>query len=31
MTGDLSLEEVVSKKEGLKEEYKKAKKKELIA
>lgn len=30
MTGELSLEEVVNKKEVLKEEFKKAKKKELI-
>ena len=30
MTGDLSLEEVISKKETLKEEYKKVKKQEII-
>jgi len=30
MTGDLSLEEVISKKDSLTEEYKKAKKKEII-
>ena len=30
MTGDLSLQEVVSKKDGLTEEYKKALKKDLI-
>lgn len=30
MTGELSLQEVVSKKDGLKEEYKKAVKKELV-
>lgn len=30
MTGEISLQEVVSKKDGLKEEYKKAVKKELV-
>ena len=30
MTGDISLQEVVNKKEGLKEEYKKAVKKDMI-
>lgn len=30
MTGDLSLEEVVQKKDGLTEEFKKEKKKEII-